>query len=215
MLVDFVGPGLRVNPNLFKFWSQSIIPILVISGILLTTFIILSWKFLIKGFRLMIFTLAWFLIAISPVLFLPFHKFVYYLTLPLIGVVIYISSLLVSFKKNYLILLFGTLWIMGSYLTLRLTNETHWVSRGGKTAQRVDKYFRENKDLFVKFSKIAFIDTEKDSNLPWKPSEVVKSSLSDENYFKVFYPGRFEVYYGNEDLSEDVIKIEARQFIGY
>lgn len=215
MLVDFVGPGLHINPNLFKFWSQSIIPIMLLGGLLLFIIALLSIKAIRKNIKLVAFTLTWFFIALLPVLFLPFHKFSFYLTLPLVGIASYISYLLVNFKHKTIIGLFCILWLAGSYMTLKLTEETHWVTRGAQTAKRVDEYFQNNDKHLSKNKNVAFIDTVEDNNLPWKPSQIVKTALSDQNYFSVFHPGKFMVYYGNNNLPEDAYQIEARQFIGY
>lgn len=247
MLVDFIGPGLKINPNLFKYWSGSIIPIFAISGFLMAITAVMFLKKISKSYsllnssakstdfsprmkqesmlvdkilwalsrgRLLIFLAIWFLISISPVIFLPYHKFSYYLTLPIIAFGIYLAYLIKDLRKIYLYV-FIFLWVLGSFLTLELGRKTHWVPRGAKTAERVDAYFRKNISEFNKYSTIVFIDTENDNKLPWRPSEIVKISLSDQNYFNVFYPGQFNVYYGSDNLPEGVFKIEARQFIGY
>lgn len=214
MLQDFIGPGLNINQNLFKFWSGEIIPILTLSGLCILICVILLIKEVNKNIKLFIFTLLWFLLSILPVLFLPLHKFTYYLTIPLIVLTLYISYLLTRIKINYLTYLFITFWLIGSFVTLGLTRQTHWVTKGAQTAKNADDYFQKNKELLLN-KKIVFIDTDKDSDLPWKPTQILKASLSDQNYFKVFHPDRFIVYYGNEFISDNAIIIEARQFIGY
>src|SRR3990172_4012767 len=107
MLVDFVGPGFHFNPNLFKYWSSQIIPILTL--FLLELFLLSAavYKFFsssirkleIRNLKLVIFGTSWFLITLLPVLFLPLHKFTFYLTLPLMGVVVFISYSLVTNHK--------------------------------------------------------------------------------------------------------------------
>src|SRR4030042_2224546 len=217
MIVDFVGPGINLNPNLLKFWSKEIIPVfilLMVQIFVLITLLIKNVTYIRKSLPLLFFALFWFCVSLLPVLFLPLHKFSFYLTLALVGVVLTIVSLLENAGKKTVIL-FCVLWLVSSFFTLKLTEKTHWVTRGAQTAKSVNDYLQDNKEFLAKYSKIAFIDTEKDSNLPWKPSEIVRSSLSDQNYFKVFYPGQFNVYYGYDNIPEDALKIEARQFTGH
>lgn len=215
MLVDFVGPGMSVNPNLLRYWSGNIIPIFAVVGVLISIFIAASIKNIKNTRKIAIFSVTWFLVSLAPVMFLPLHKFVYYLTLPMIGFTMYIACMLREVGKKYLIYFFLTFWFIGSVLTLNLTRQTHWVTSGSDTAERVHFYFQKNITKLQDYSMIAFVDTEKDNELPWKPSEIVKASLSDKNYFEVFYPDKFEVFYGNEPVSDDTLIIEAREFIGY
>ena len=217
LLVDFIGSGFVVNANLFRFWSKEIIPILVLFllQILIILYLLINKLKSIKGLIPVIVLAAfWFTTSLLPVLFLPWHKFSFYLTLAILGLFLLIMSLLENAGKK-VIILFCLLWLATSYMTLKLTEETHWITRGAQTAKRVDNYFRENNDILEMHPTITFVDTDKDGDLPWKPSEILKASLSDENYYKVFHPKEFVVYYGNEFITDDAYIIEARQFIGY
>jgi multisubunit Na+/H+ antiporter MnhG subunit len=217
LLVDFIGPGININPNLFKYWSNEIIPVVILFASQIIILLIVFIKNIKKQYnsvQLVTFGAFWFIISLLPVMFLPLHKFSFYLTIALVGVIFIIVNVLKNAGRK-VIFLFCFLWLTTSFLTLKLTENTHWITRGAQTAKRVDDYFRENEDLSEKYNKIVFVDTDKDNELPWKPTEIVKASLSDRNYFEVFHPGQFEVYYGNENLREDAYIIGARQFIGY
>ena len=126
MLVDFVGSGFRFNPNLFRFWSKEIIPIFLLFGTVtaLISYLVIKVrkKLKKKDFQIILFSLAWFVLALIPVLFLPLHKFTYYLTLPLIGVVLVISYLIEKAKAtNSFRLVFASIWVVLSFSTLQLT----------------------------------------------------------------------------------------------
>ena len=223
MLVDFVGPGLKFNPNLFKFWSREIIPIFVLFGTLLSGIIYM----LIKNYKkfisrklliLILFCISWFVITLLPVLFLPLHKFTFYLTLPLLGISIALSYLLVSNNKRPVTILFLAIWLSLSTLTLSLTSKTNWITKGEETARRVHDYFVENESGLEKYKTVAFYDTKEDKELPWNPSEVLKVVLSDNNYFKVFWNQKYTAKYYNSlgEISEkNSIELRARKFLGY
>ncbi len=222
MLVDFVGPGLKFNPNLLKYWANEIIPIFTLFVTLLISvfsLVIVNLKrFKKKELFIYLFSFAWFVITLLPVLFLPWHKFTFYLTLPLFGVVFSLAFAIKQSKfPKIAIFTFMAIYFSLSVLTLTLTTKTHWITQGSKTARNVYNYLNEN----IKESrsvKVIFYDTSEDSDLPWSPSEVLKDVLSDDNFFSVFHGGKITpVYLHAEEIEEDVegIKLPARQFLGY
>jgi len=223
MLVDFVGPGLRLNPNLFKYWSREIIPIFVLFGLqlvllfyaFLKSFVTRNKSQITNHYSLFTFCMAWFVICLLPVLFLPLHKFTYYLTLPLVGFTIFISYLLVTIHHSPVTILFFSLWLSLSVPILALTSETHWMTRGAEISKKVYVYFQINKQT-LEGKTIVFYDTDEDKNLPWLPSNLLKVTLSEKNFFDVFYPNRIKAYYGDPGIEgNNVLKIKARQFLGY
>jgi hypothetical protein len=120
MFVDFFGPGLHVNPNLFLYWSLQVIPILIL---FISECVLLIYMFIktrnSKKYIILLFGGLWFLITLLPVAFLPIHKFSYYLTLPLVGMVILISYL-VSYQKKIIGCLFCGVWFAISLVNLNL-----------------------------------------------------------------------------------------------
>ncbi|MCJ7805549.1 glycosyltransferase family 39 protein [Patescibacteria group bacterium] len=216
MLVDFVGPGLHLNPNLFKFWSSQIIPIFILFVVETVSIFFLTFKSKIlnrKSTILILFCVAWFIITLVPVLFLPLHKFTFYLTLPLVGVVMLVGYLIINLKSRIINLFLITIWLLLSILTLRLTYQTNWITQGAKTAKNVYVYFQTNAENY-KGKTIVFYDTKDDSTLPWSPTQVLKDVLSNNNFFKVFYPGGISVVYGGK-VGSNTIAIPSRQFLGY
>jgi hypothetical protein len=160
----------------------------------------------------LLFAVLWFGITLLPVLFLPIHKFTYYLTLPLVGVVLILGYLFEEAKISKVgIILFLTIWTIMSVLTIRLAIQTSWVTQGEKISERVDLYFKQNESNLA-LKSIVFVDTSKDASLPWSPTATVKTALSGNSFFDVFYPKlAANVFYtGRGDVT-----IESRQFLGY
>ena len=226
-LVDFVGPGIKINANLFLYWGKQVTPILISFIIQCILLVIILVKVILeksdkekKGRDLVsTFCIAWFALGLLPVVFLPLHKFTFYLTLPLIGLTFRIAYLLVTSKsKNIFVILFLLVWTTTSVLTLRFTYDTNWISQSEIISAKVNSYFVTNKDS-LRGKEIYFIDTSKDSNLPWSPTRTVMTILSNKNYFSVFYPDMAEkvnyVTSGKIQANENIKIIESRQFIGY
>lgn len=222
MLVDFVGPGLRFNPKLFKFWGSQIVPIFVMFGgltLLTLALVISSFKKNLKRKDLSIYIISflWFIFTLIPVLFLPLHKFTFYLTLPLFGVVLAIAYALKrnAFNKPFVIL-FLSLWSLLSIVTLNLTYKTHWISQGAKTAKRAFDYFNKYYSDTSEKVFVEFYDTEEDNDLPWSPTEVLKVTLSNNNFFEVFFDEKITLYSGRDNAPETkIVKLRARQFLNY
>ncbi len=212
MLVDFIGPRFYINPNLFRYWSNEMVPILILFlvEICITFYAFIRNKFSLTTIYCLLFTILWFGITLLPILFLPIHKFTYYLTLPLVGVVISLSSLLVNLKSRSYIL-FCVVWTVVSVLTVRLAVQTSWITQGERISERVYMYFEKNKSNLTS-KNIVFVDTPNDLSLPWSPTETVKTALSGNNFFDVFYPNL------SKNISfegEGDVTIESRQFLGY
>ncbi len=220
MFLDFIGPGLKVNQNLTLFWGGYVYPIvtLFISQIVILSVIFYRRiKNITNNVTIYLFSVVWFVFTLAPILFLPEHKFSFYLTLPLFGVALFISEVIYKQNKK-MIVLFLLLWVFTSVLTLKLTFVTNWITQGQAISKRVDLFFKENSQKFIN-KQIYFIDTDKDDSLPWSPTETVKTALSDKNYFDVFHPDISENihYWGYETLPEekDIYVINSRIFLGY
>lgn len=211
-LVDFIGPKFYVNPNLFKYWASTIYPILGLFVIQLIFIAGLMVRFLnkIDNKKNSLFAMAWFLFSLTPVMFLPIHKFSFYLTLPLIGIVFRIGYLFIQNRtSNILICVFSVVWLSCSLLTVHHSRLTSWITNGSEISARVYKFFQNNK---FSENKISLVDTSKDLDLPWSPTEVVKNALSNKNFFIVYFPELADKIEYNEKTGK---QIESRQFLGY
>jgi hypothetical protein len=219
-VLDFVGPGLILNPDLLKYFGDKIIPIFIffviqtifLGSLFLNLLLTLRGQAKKELYRIFVFSMAWFVIALLPVAFLPVHKFSFYLTLPMCGGMMMVGWVLNKYFKNTaLIFSFLIVWTTTSVLTVNHTVRTNWITISQAVSFRVLNYFNKNPDLLSN-EKITFIDTEEDLPLPWSPADVVKTALSDQNFFYVYFPQMAgSVSYGT---GEGYV-INARQFLGY
>jgi hypothetical protein len=219
MLVDFVGPGMRINPNLFLYWGSQITVILFLFTLLILLLTLKTYQHYIHRtrthlVRVAVFSGIWFGVCLLPVIFLPLHKFSFYLTLPLFGVVLSIGYLFKDSKVGSpTAIIFLFIWTALQIYTLKLTVNTHWITRGAVVAQAVYKHIETNKTDFAG-KQLVFVDTPEDELLPWSPTEVVKVALSDLNFFKHYYGDSIMAMYGGE-TKVGVVRIISRQFLGY
>ncbi|MFH2062171.1 MAG: hypothetical protein ABIJ43_04230 [Candidatus Beckwithbacteria bacterium] len=232
MLIDYIGPGFKINSNLFQFYPKEMLTIFslfLVFIFLIIVAVIVGFRGMKKQVKAVILSAMWFIGLLLPVLFLPWHKFTIYLTLPLIGGVMVLSLVLGEARKvvcnkagiligNLFLVLLVTVYILLSTATIKLTDKTHWITSGAKTAQRVHQYFTDRYSNLENNIDVYFYDRPEDGDLPWKPSNELKVILSDNNYFSVFFEDKIQAYYvESESLITDpgAIKISARQFLGY
>lgn len=214
LLVDYIGPGFHLNPNLFRFHGLSVLAIVLVFLLTMAAAICAMFKTKKWDRKIIFLSTGWFLATLLPVIFLPWHKFTYNLGVPLVGITLFLGWLLKMNQK--LTIVFCASWLLTSVFTNILTYQTHWIITGSKVAQRIEKYFSLNHDKLNK--NIVFYDTAEDKTLPWSPENEVKIDLSNNDFFTVYYPGRFKVSYLSALPTRpdpQTTYIPARQFLGY
>lgn len=110
--------------------------LIIIVGLLLPIYYISKEKLKIN-IRLVLFSIAWFVIGISPVIILPNHTFIMYLTLASIGFYMLIAYFVILSKKMLLAILLVLIWLSSSVITLKFYDENSSMIE----AQRFAKEF--------------------------------------------------------------------------
>lgn len=144
----------------------------------------------------------WFIISISPFLFLSQHKFAYYLEVPLLGFTGLLGLVVKNSSKlwQFLLILF---FLTTSVLTVRFYEQNYWVVGRAKLSEKlVSQLIREYPKLpkgatlyFKNNPKVGFISQD------WgRPSTQAYYALSGENGPQVIYnDDTLKVYY--EDIT--------------
>ena len=141
--------------------------------------------------RLLIFSLAWFVVGLLPVLFFRHHKFAYYLPISLSGLLLvsaYNLNILlktVQSRINYFspIIVFLVLmnWMVISIVTIEFNSKTHWAPRRARKSQEL-----------LNKAKIEY--TNQLNILPLsiyvKPSSENKLALNDQDAFKIIFKNK-------------------------
>lgn len=138
ILVDFIGPGIKVNPNLSKWYSpylKIVLPsLIIIFSILIDSLV----KFIKQDVKRLFLILLTFILSLAPFLFFPQHKFVYYLSFSSIWFSLFIGLSLERLKGKLgkiLIGLFLILFLTISWQTNRLNEDTYWAAKRAKAAK--------------------------------------------------------------------------------
>mgnify|MGYP001563946258 CR=1 FL=1 len=145
-MVDLIGPGLKVNPDLMKNWGDTYRFVLPGFGLSIASLLILIiGKIKSTGFKKEIAFLAfWFVVGISTVLLLPSHKSTYYLVLSLPAFWGIISYFI--FDKSKLNKILSVVFMVGflimTYFSVRNMNQTYWAAQRGRLSQKIVNDFK-------------------------------------------------------------------------
>ena len=143
MTVDFVGSGLKVDPRLFSYWGgyyQIILP--AFGGLLLILFWagIRNLTKIMKDKRIYLFV-AWFLVGLLPVAFLPVHKKTYYLVVSLPGI-FYLVSFLINKLDRKIFYLFTILFLLLNLVSFSLAQKTFPAIQRGRISKKLINDFQ-------------------------------------------------------------------------
>lgn len=188
MLIDFVNPGLKLNPSLMRHWAdffKIIFPTFFVATALLSAslaFLLWKKKEIFKDKRLW-FLVGWFPLALAPVLFLPLHKSTYYLApaLPafwgVLGVGVFgVFSQLREKHKQFAGLFLGSLaalLLVLSATSIRLGDGTYLAAQRGRLAE---KLINDVKSKYPELPKGAAVYFQNDPDYPFIAEEWGSSS---------------------------------------
>lgn len=151
-LIDFVQPGLKLNPVLMRYWGNYYIIIFPAFVLALTGLIIALICLLLKSKKVFfnkqfLFFLFWFPIGITPVIFLPTHKSTHYLVFVLpafwtiLGFIILnfyrlMSKIHAKFAAGLLSITIISLATL-SIASIKLEDTTYWAASRGRLAEKL------------------------------------------------------------------------------
>lgn len=216
LLVDYISNGFKILPrfyNDFHIWSWII---LGEAGILFASFC--SLLFTTKRIhRVTILGAIIFIISLLPVIFFPWHKFAYYLTLPLVGFSIALAEV-VDFNKKFISFIFIAAFMILNISSVILNYQTNYSVSRGKISERVFKYFQTNYPLPPKNAYFEFINDTPLVNQFWGSSKQIDQAISQSNLFKVIYNNHdYLVFYEDipreKPIGEKRIPISTAKFL--
>lgn len=234
MLIDWVRPGLKLNPSLLKYWSDYyyvIFPTFFL-GLLSLMFSSLYLLFVDKKEiinKQNIFLAFWFIVGLTPVIFFPSHKSTYYLGTVLPAFWILLCSIVVNYyelrsKASLTALLLPLSFIVSVFLlsltSARLGEQTYLASQRGKIALKLINDFKSKYPSLERGSIIYF---KNDPTYPFVSKEWGGTSkqaafvLNNADALQLFYKDpTVKVFYEDlggvpEEFSRDeVIEIIAK-----
>ncbi len=141
MTVDFVRPGLKLDPRLMRFWSsyfKLIFPAFFFSlaAIFLAAVRLLTTNHKKIFNKKLLFLLAWFFLSLFPVIFLPLHKKTYYLAPALPAFWMAVVYIVYSSKAHLFYLLAISLLVL-NITSIKLGEKTYPAIQRGKISKKL------------------------------------------------------------------------------
>lgn len=202
LLVDYVSSGFRILPRFFTdfpLWSKIVLSLI---GFALISFITLfAVHFKKISYKRLILFLGIFILALLPVLFLPWHKFTLELTLAMVGFSFLLAEVCLN-KRSWLTTLFIVLFLILNLSMNILTYQSHYTVARSRIAKKVYQYFIINYPQYPKDNYFEFVNNQKIENKIWGLSKQVAFAMGDDNFFQVlYYNHQIKVFY--EDFPKE------------
>ncbi|PIU03858.1 hypothetical protein COT44_01075 [Candidatus Shapirobacteria bacterium CG08_land_8_20_14_0_20_39_18] len=157
ILIDFIGPGLKINSNLFTQYGYHVIPIFISSLVTAVIYLLGIAKSMVSDRKLLLFFLGIFFVGLLPVIFWPWHRFSYYLTVPLFGLV---GSFVLCLSKlpKWLSVIGCASLFLTNIITINLLYRTYWAINRAKVSEDFVKIFKQQFPKIPKGSSICIIN---------------------------------------------------------
>lgn len=208
MLIDFVSPGFKLNPNLMKYFGnyfKVIFPSFFVSfGILFFGAIsLLKNKDLLRNSKFWFFVF-WFPLAIAPVIFLPLHKSTYYLvvSLPAFWAVVGYIAFKIKEKSKILFWMLTISLITLSTFSINLGEKTYWAVSRGRIAKKLINEIKSKYPVLPKGAVVYFVN---DPSYPFISGEW--GGTSKQAYYALSNDDALQLLYKDKTLKvyfEDV-----------
>lgn len=224
MLVDFVGSGFRVNPNLMRWYGNYlnvVLPLLVLFTLSLIGIFYNFRNKLRQSSQLFLFIAA-FAVSLFPFLIFPQHKFVSYLSFAVVWFSAAVGCLLSRvwgegiFRKIWVVGVIGCFAIV-SWQTTALNARIHWAAKRAAAAKFLLEDIKTN---YPRVEKGATFYFKNDADYPDIAKDWGTSSkqafyiLSGADGLKLLYKdSSIQVYY--EDVSKLPIDVRKSEVIYY
>ncbi len=205
MLIDFVGPGFNLNPDLMRFWGVYFIFIFS-SFVCLLLIFITNIKKIINDKRFWFFS-VFFILGIFPVILVPLHKQYVYLSLVIFAVGAILGIIAEKIKSKIFLLVFIFSVVVLNISSIFLAQKTYWALSRNEISEVIINQIKREYPSLPKGSKIYIINDPNYPNLgkDWGGSSTQASViLSGSDGLQMLYNDLIlKVYY------EDIKKPEA------
>lgn len=205
---SYFGKSGVINPKVIEYLLTDKIDILIrfgTFGLLLIFLTLFFFKGLLgkkkrsdpKYLLFVVFGLLWFVVALFPLLFSPFHKFPYELTLPLYGLSLVLatitlqgSGLLDKYQPSmtiFLPCLTIVLYLIANITAVNVEFDHNWVVGRGIVAHKVVEHFRRHFPVFPYERKVVLYNDIPTVNKILGVSRQLDYALSGSKAFQLIY----------------------------
>lgn len=145
--------------------------------------------------NLIAFAICWFVFAISPVLIIPNHTFLMYLTLPSIGLYLVFAYFLTTVKNKMLIVSFFLVWFFSSIVTLNFYRNNSYMNQAQYFAKDF-AYSMKQKYPYLPKGAIIYYELKDTRKI---------QAYSNQNELKVIYNDQsLEIYFDESSLKQKI-----------
>lgn len=218
-LLNYVGGGLQILPRFwtdFLQWGKPIVGgFLLVVGSGGLAFVAGLRKKNFKNFAL---SLVVFFLGLSPVLFLPDHKFPLDQTLGLLGLSL-ACGVLVSRLRRVLQIGFVGIFLFYNATMLLFAHQTHYSVVRSEISYRVYQDFASQQENWSNETGVFFLNDPSMTHPIWGSSKQIDQAIFGQHFMKAAFdrqtPLRFEDEIKREELPEDIewIERESRLFL--
>ena len=203
MLLDFVGPGIRLNPNLMHYWGEyfkAIFP----SLFLVLSIMLFSFKTSYKKKQFWLFVFI-FIVGVLPVVFQPAHRQYYYLEVSLVGMAGIFGLTFEALKgKKLFAVLFVVVFLVLTKVSTDLSKTNYWAIQRANIAENLITDIKTKYPSLPKGAIVYFTNdpASPDLGLEWgKSAKQASVILSGSDALQLAYHDpSLQVYY--EDFGE-------------
>lgn len=184
---------LKLQPLFISQFLKHIM-IFIVNSLGMLIFFFISLRL---NFQKTLFGIAWFFIALLPILFFSQHAYAYYLPIPFLGFLLLIIPAIeklmyspqhVLYHKILLLIAFMSVWYASSLQNIEFNTYVHWVPRRAEISRRIIDQI-QTKYPIIPGKSIVIIPKKDEHQLV----------LSDQNALKVIYnDASIEAFYGTK-----------------
>ena len=161
--------------------------------------------------RLIAFLISWFFITILPVLIIPYHTFIMYLSLSSIGLYSLAAYLLIAQKNKALILAALIIWFFFSLSTISFYKHNFWIVGDQKLAAKFKEdiqtqfpYLPKNSVVLYPLNDIHVMDHRQMQSL--QGNDGIRTIYNDQS---------LSIFYNKEAMLQEFDKIRGRPIYIY
>ncbi len=224
LIQDYMPNIYSFLPRFFTDFPSLAWPIITLGltwlGFLLTTLIINVKKIAAGGVEKLILALSLIIFGLLPVIFLPTHKFTIQLSLPMLGVAILMTLLVMSWKNRYVEIGAVSLFVLFNFLTVKITAPTNYAVQRSEIARQVATYFADHYPTLPPETKVFITNAKTTGNeiANWGSSKQIAYALWHENFLQAFYHDKsiitnYEDFSGIEATKNADIILSAKLFM--
>jgi hypothetical protein len=153
ILIDFVGPGLKINPTFFQVaGNHANIFFISFVGFIVASIVVGVGCYAsltrMESIRRFLFAICWFVIGLIPLIIFPLHKLGTEQAFSLVGLAIFLGWIYTQVMKkslmNRFIALIGiSLYLIHAVNTISMAPKTHWIALSAKQAKLTTDYLKK------------------------------------------------------------------------